>query len=927
MWHAHIILLDFGACRHFSQKFTDQYLTIIKAAADKDKRKIKFLLLKDREESIAKKSNSISNGAEKHDSDIDHNRSNNTENVGVQMINYTARWNNEKTNVLDNVNLTIEPGQLVLIVGPVGAGKSSILYSLCGECNTVSGTIKTNGKIVYVPQDPWIFSASVRQNIIFGRQRLEPQRYAKVVEVCQMEKDLESLARGDSTVVGDRGAALSGGQKARINLARALYYDADIYLLDDPLSAVDAAVGRLLFERCINSYLRDKIRILVTHQLQYLKHADYVIVMKDGKVAASGKYQDLEKLGEKFTSILRETEESYQKSGEKLARLSSNRELNRTISQESARLPDRTQIKKVPHRSTSEDANSTAETVIGARDDSVFSDSSPKLNQTIEKDALLQEQDNLDWKREVQAQFEDEKSSGVVNWRVYVAYFRHMGSCACVVLAFAFCVFVQITYYFSRVNSEDAKKMRIFNQTFGSEFNMDRINASLDTICSLSPTKVEKNLLPDMFKTLGTYDYLYIYTIIIIGLTIGSLLRSVAFRIMLNRSSFVLHSKMFSAILKAPLLFFDRNPIGRILNRFSKDTGTMDELLSFATFDFIQMKGLDFGEILPILKGKSDDTLAKSPVYSHVSATLNGITSIRSFGVEKFVMKDFHRHQNSHTSIYSAFLSTSRWFSLVIDWLCSIFVCIVAFMCIWSAVVEGRITEGAAKKEKRKCEVGDISGQTMKKEEVDSPRLIHYFIRSKLAPLLYRRNQSAGSIGLTLFYAVSLLGFFQWIVRQSTEMESMVGNAGEVGLSVFYASSLMILFSRFLSQTVNVEHGMVSVERVLEYANLKPEDESTLIIKPPKDWPKRGQIKFDEVKLRYSMESDYILKNLSFEIKPAEKLMIDRRSVSGKCGKFTDFQPPSRRKVVKSGCSSTKTRSSHPWRETRKTKNDSTIEK
>jgi len=148
-----------------------------------------------------------------------------------------------------------------------------------GELPLLEGTKSVRGKIAYAPQEAWVFSGTVRQNILCGLE-YDLKRYKRVVKACALEKDFTLLPNGDETTVGEKGVSLSGGQKARLNLARALYIDADIYLLDDPLSAVDTHVGRHLFDRAINGFLRNKIKILVTHQLQYLQEVDQILVLK-----------------------------------------------------------------------------------------------------------------------------------------------------------------------------------------------------------------------------------------------------------------------------------------------------------------------------------------------------------------------------------------------------------------------------------------------------------------------------------------------------------------------------------------------------------------------------------------------------------------------------------------------------------------------
>lgn len=179
--------------------------------------------------------------------------------LALRIINANAKWHgNSKDDTLRNVNLTVLPGSFVAIVGQVGSGKSSLLQAILRELPLTSGSIESCSRINYISQQPWIFASSVRQNILFG-QKMDKSRYAEVIRVCQMESDICSFPHGDFTAVGERGINLSGGQRARINLARAIYKDADIYLLDDPLSAVDSHVSKRLIDECICGYLKVKI--------------------------------------------------------------------------------------------------------------------------------------------------------------------------------------------------------------------------------------------------------------------------------------------------------------------------------------------------------------------------------------------------------------------------------------------------------------------------------------------------------------------------------------------------------------------------------------------------------------------------------------------------------------------------------------------
>ena len=178
-----------------------------------------------------------------------------------------------------------------------------MLQAVLGEFPCSAGRISLAGKLSYSPQESWVFGGSVRQNILFGKPFCQ-ERYSSVISACALEHDLTQWEHGDLTLVGERGVSLSGGQKARVNLARAVYREADTYLLDDPLSAVDVHVGRHLFRKCIRGFLRDKAVILVTHQLQYLQEAEEIIVLKNGKVQERGDFQDLLKNGMDFSAFL-----------------------------------------------------------------------------------------------------------------------------------------------------------------------------------------------------------------------------------------------------------------------------------------------------------------------------------------------------------------------------------------------------------------------------------------------------------------------------------------------------------------------------------------------------------------------------------------------------------------------------------------------
>ncbi|XP_057667980.1 probable multidrug resistance-associated protein lethal(2)03659 isoform X2 [Diorhabda carinulata] len=410
---------------------------------------------------------------------------------------------------LDDINFRLTAGTLFAIVGPVGAGKSCILQMVMGELPLYSGRIVVNGVVSYAAQEAWLFAGSVRQNILFGRE-FNYQRYRDVVKVCALTRDFSMLPFGDRTIVGERGISLSGGQRARVNLARCVYKEADIYLLDDPLSAVDIHVGQQLFEGCIKRYLKDKIVILITHQLQYLKRADHIVIMNEGVVQCQGPYMDL--IGQddipQFAHILKEistTTPVEEKEVEKLLK---------GISVTSAVFNSMIDI----------EGRKTRPLVV------------PEM-----------------------------RTVGAVEFTNYTEYFKAgANGCGifCMVFLFLFAQFVASfgDYFLAQwVNVE--------------ELRMHRGSAEAMTF----------------FNRFSRNDFIIIYNVLIVGTIVIAILRSIVYYTICMRASQRLHNRMFESVIHAVLLFFNLNTSGRILNRFSKDLGQVDELLPNAFCDTTQL--------------------------------------------------------------------------------------------------------------------------------------------------------------------------------------------------------------------------------------------------------------------------------------------------------------------------------------------------
>lgn len=243
----------------------------------------------------------------------------------VRIRDATFTWNKESgRNALEDINFSANKGELSCIVGRVGAGKSSLLQSLLGDLWKIKGGVTLRGSTVYVAQSPWVMNATVKENIVFG-YRWDPQFYEKTIKACALLDDFASLPDGDQTEVGERGISLSGGQKARLTLARAVYARADIYILDDVLSAVDQHVGRHLIDNVLgsNGLLASKTRILATNSIPVLMEADFVCLLREGRIIEKGTYEQLMAMKGEISNLIRTAQTEDQSEGDSKASESS----------------------------------------------------------------------------------------------------------------------------------------------------------------------------------------------------------------------------------------------------------------------------------------------------------------------------------------------------------------------------------------------------------------------------------------------------------------------------------------------------------------------------------------------------------------------------------------------------------------------------
>ena len=217
----------------------------------------------------------------------------------------------QQESLLQDIDFTMEKGSLTVLTGPVGSGKSTLLSAIAGEVPDQNRAINYNGTVVYVPQIAWVFSGTIRENILFG-EHYEESKYNRVIEACALTQDIEKFPDCDQTIVGERGVVLSGGQRARVSLARAVYAEGELYLLDDPLTAVDFKVANDIFRECIKGLLRQKTRLITSHQERVMREADNIIVLCKGQMLAKGSFTELKESG-----ILNATRDlTYEKANE-----------------------------------------------------------------------------------------------------------------------------------------------------------------------------------------------------------------------------------------------------------------------------------------------------------------------------------------------------------------------------------------------------------------------------------------------------------------------------------------------------------------------------------------------------------------------------------------------------------------------------------
>uniref|UniRef100_A0A8C2ZRV4 ATP-binding cassette sub-family C member 5 n=1 Tax=Cyclopterus lumpus TaxID=8103 RepID=A0A8C2ZRV4_CYCLU len=549
---------------------------------------------------------------------------------------------------LRNICFTLPKGNLLGICGNVGSGKTSLISSILEQMHLLQGSVTADGTFAYVSQQAWIFHGTVQENILMG-EPFDQSKYNKVVDVCSLRADLDILPYGDQTEIGERGLNLSGGQKQRISLARAVYSNRDIFLLDDPLSAVDAHVGKHIFEECIKKKLQGKSVILITHQLQYLEFCDDVMLLDDGEVQEAGNHQALMKANGRYAKLI----SNYQMEQSEVKKTLQHRNFFSLFIDIS-----------LPHL-----CFLSAFDMSDEKDDGMTADQRSSLG-----DQLVSQESSTE---------------GAISWRVYHQYIKAAGGYIVSFLTVLNIVLMIGSTAFSNwwlsfwLGQGDGS----FNETTSDQSNISQ-NPNLNF-------------------------YQMVYSMTVVVMLIFAVIKCFSYTWVTLNASTKLHNTMFKKIFSSPMSFFDTTPTGRILNRFSKDQEEVDSVLPLNMDPFLQfalivlftiitisavfplmlaavvLMGALFALILFIFQRsirhmKRMENISRSPCISLTTSTLQGLSTIHAYNIRDRHIQLFKTLIDINSHHYLLFHSGTRWLSFCLDSMASTMTLLVSLFIVLS---------------------------------------------------------------------------------------------------------------------------------------------------------------------------------------------------------------------------------------------------
>uniref|UniRef100_A0A3Q3G8I0 ATP-binding cassette, sub-family C (CFTR/MRP), member 9 n=1 Tax=Kryptolebias marmoratus TaxID=37003 RepID=A0A3Q3G8I0_KRYMA len=705
-------------------------------------------------------------------------RRSDTEDVAVKVSNGSFTWGNNLL-TLSDINMRIPTGQLTMIVGQVGCGKSSLLLAMLGEMQAIDGRVywsnKNRNSVAYAAQKSWLLNATVEENITFGSP-FNKQRYKAVIDACSLQPDIDLLPFGDQTEIGERGINLSGGQRQRICVARALYQNTNIVFLDDPFSALDIHLSDHLMQEGILKFLQDDKRtvVLVTHKLQYLIHADWIIAMKDGSVLREGTLKDIQthdtELYDHWKTLMNRQDQ----------------ELEKDIEQDSQTTLERKTLRRAFY-------------------------SREAKNQIDDEDEEEEEEEE-----------EDDDTSTITSrrskipWKVCLCYLSSGGFFMVFLMVSSqllkHSVIVAIDYWLAKWTSNTS-----LSANPGSDVNNGTIFSNSSNMTSLPPGLQE-----------AANDSYHLPVFVILcaaGITL-CLITSLSVEFLGLSAATNLHHNLLNKIIHAPIRFFDVTPLGQILNRFSADTNIIDqhipptlESLTRSTLLCLTAIGV-IASITPAFlaalvplsvafyfiqkyfrvasKDLQDlDESTQLPLLCHFSETAEGLTTIRAFRHEARFKQRMLELTDTNNTAYLFLSAANRWLEVRTDYLGAVIVLTAAVASIWTLP----------------CTKSSL-------------------------------------VGLGLTYALTVTNYLNWVVRNLADLEVQ----------------------------------MAAVKKVNSFLGTESENyEGSMDTSPvPENWPQDGEIKIQNLCVRYDCSLKPVLKHVNAYIKPGQKVGICGRTGSGK---------------------------------------------
>uniref|UniRef100_A0AAQ5XS94 ATP-binding cassette, sub-family C (CFTR/MRP), member 3 n=1 Tax=Amphiprion ocellaris TaxID=80972 RepID=A0AAQ5XS94_AMPOC len=719
------------------------------------------------------------------DPDSVDRKSSATGKVKLTVVNGKFTWAKEDPPVLHNINVMVPQGSLLAVVGHVGCGKSSLISALLGEMEKVEGDVSIRGSVAYVPQQAWIQNATLRDNILFGRPYNE-QKYRCVLDACALTPDLQVLPGGDMTEIGEKGINLSGGQRQRVSLARALYSDAEVYLLDDPLSAVDAHVSKHIFDNLIGpeGVLKGKTRILVTHGISFLPQVDNIMVMVDGRVSEMGSYQELLKQNGAFAEFLR----NYS-----LDDIVEEDEATEDLLKDEELFPDDA-LSNHADMVDSEPVINEAKRNFMRQISIISADGENPRSRSVRRQFCSQRRHSETQEKKKPPEVEkliqaETAETGRVKTKVYLEYAKAVGPLLSVLICFLY-------------GCQSAAS--IGANVWLSQWTNDA-----------SSNQTQENV----HMRVGVYAAL--------GIAQGILVMISSFTLAMGNigAARKLHFNLLENKVHTPQSFFDTTPIGRIINRFSKDIYVIDEALPATVLMFLGTFFVSLSTMIVIVSStpifavviaplafvyifvqrfyvatsrqlKRLESVSRSPIYSHFSETITGSSVIRAYGRHNaFVLMSDMKVDENQKSYFPGIVS-NRWLGVRIEFIGN---CIVLFAALFA-----------------------VTG---------------------------KENLNPGLVGLSVSYALQVTMSLNWMVRMTSDLENNI----------------------------------VAVERVKEYSETKTEAPWEVEDKKPSsEWPMQGNVEFNDYSVRYREGLDLVLKNITLKVKGGEKIGIVGRTGAGK---------------------------------------------